>query len=256
VRVGLQILAVLAGSGCRLHFEEQANDAGADGSVDVAAVSHDEDGDGLPDSADPCPHVAGDATDTDGDGVGDACDVHPSTPTERWRLFSPLTPGTNPFDQPLSQNADSLQVSGDSAFFSLAETLQTVRIDLGFQINALFGTGQHQIAFGLDTGATPYYFIELNENTSVKDFNLAKLDMSMYTSVGEAPTAGMHPGTGFIRLDADATSQVWTGYGGWIGELYNIMGSTPGYTGAPLVKFAINGLDVDLRYIAVIDTVP
>ena len=41
---------------------------------------HDEDGDGIPDREDPCPHVPGDRSDRDGDGVGDACDPNPDVP--------------------------------------------------------------------------------------------------------------------------------------------------------------------------------
>jgi hypothetical protein len=38
----------------------------------------DEDGDGIPDIDDPCPHIVAVQTDTDGDGIGNECDPHPT----------------------------------------------------------------------------------------------------------------------------------------------------------------------------------
>ncbi len=67
-------------------------DAGQDASSGCPATGHDEDGDGVPDACDDCPHVADPAqVDTDGDGVGDACDPNPAIPTERITFFDPFT---------------------------------------------------------------------------------------------------------------------------------------------------------------------
>src|SRR5258706_9534747 len=68
---------------------------GTDGSGpsgDGGPVGHDEDGDGIPDVSDVCPHISDPSqTDTDHDGVGDACDPEPSTPRQTIALFLPMT---------------------------------------------------------------------------------------------------------------------------------------------------------------------
>lgn len=45
-----------------------------------AGAEHDEDGDGILDACDLCPHLAGFDVDPDGDGVGSACDPDPAMP--------------------------------------------------------------------------------------------------------------------------------------------------------------------------------
>lgn len=87
-------LVVLAACG---HVRFEPSPATGDGAaVDTLAcanaVGHDEDGDGVDDACDGCPHVA-DPTqpDSDGDGVDDACDPNPTSPFDHIVLFDPFT---------------------------------------------------------------------------------------------------------------------------------------------------------------------
>jgi hypothetical protein len=252
------VLASLLAAGCgRIDFAELA---------DAGPIGHDEDGDGIADADDPCPHVAlGELADSDGDGVGDVCDPEPTTPGERWIVFSPLTPGTSPFSSSTGwdQKDDALHVValGSENNKNLIQNLAvaSARLEIGFDILAVVGTtmDQHQVAGGLD-GADPiHYFVELNENDmGTRDVAVVSYDSTTgYAFHGNVPHRGMHAGRGILRYDAHAgSSPTFDVTAGWTAELYSVSGATPGYAGASQVRWTINGLDVDVNYVAIIST--
>ena len=94
--------AVLLLAACRISFDARSDGAVDDGPTDdsngdVAAVcrdvptGHDEDGDGVDDGCDVCPHVADqNQLDSDGDRVGEACDPEPMQPRQQIVLFDPF----------------------------------------------------------------------------------------------------------------------------------------------------------------------
>jgi len=67
-------------------------DGGASGEPLIVDPFGDADGDGLPNGADPCPHVAtmASSADTDQDGVGDSCDPDPQVAGDCLLLFDDL----------------------------------------------------------------------------------------------------------------------------------------------------------------------
>lgn len=252
------VLACLVIAGCgRIDFDELAPVR------DAMSIGHDEDGDGLGDADDPCPHVAiGGTSDGDGDGVGDACDPNPTTPGDRFALFSPLTPGTNPFADfaGFDQKDDALHVialgNGNSKNLIADLPVESARLDIGFEILEVVGTSmdQHQIAGGLDA-ALPYYFVELNENDQgVRDVAIVSYDSTNgYQLLGTVAHGGMHAGRGVLRYDARAgAAPSFELDAGWTGEMYQTSASTPSYTGSVMPRWTINGLDVDIRYVAII----
>jgi hypothetical protein len=85
---------------------------GACGRLDFAPIAdgHDEDGDGVADAIDVCPHRAGSQLDTDGDGIGDDCDPEPTLARQHVLLFATMQPG----DQPFALNAFSPGAAGAS----------------------------------------------------------------------------------------------------------------------------------------------
>jgi hypothetical protein len=254
IRAALPLLACLLGCG-RLDFGEVR----ADGAVapDVP-VGHDEDGDGIGDAVDPCPHVAGSKADTDSDGVGDACDPHPTTPGDQLVVFSSMEPGTIPFDELVityTQEADALHLLSNGSIF-LTRSFRSARIELGFEILEIIGTGQHQIGAGVQRGSDPYYFAELNDNlgATLHNVQIVSYDPSNgYVSLGSVDSPPLHTGVGIMRIDVDANANTYATVAGWEGELFTAMASTPLYTGGPRLHYSFNGLDVLLRYLVIID---
>ncbi len=95
-RLMFALVALLAACG-RVGFEDGEAPAAGDGTPPVdapvcATLVHDEDGDGVDDVCDVCPHLAdGGQADGDGDRVGDACDPEPTVARQRIVLFDPFT---------------------------------------------------------------------------------------------------------------------------------------------------------------------
>ncbi len=95
---------VLGACGCgRVGFTSASDSAGQDAAAfnDAALADglrlfgHDEDGDGLPDVVDNCPHIANVLqTNSDGDQAGDACDSFPTT-HNTLRFYSLVTADLN-----------------------------------------------------------------------------------------------------------------------------------------------------------------
>ena len=225
-------------------------------------TGHDEDGDGIPDVIDKCPQIAGTNADADGDGVGDACDPNPSVPTEHFLLFATMQPGDNPFDtNNWMQKDDSLfghvgPGSPTSNNLFITRPFGTVRIDIRFELTAINGlaTDQHQVAAGIER-PDPYYFAELNDNTSGGDVGVFSYSMANgYQTQGLMVTPRLHTGTGVLRIDANTTSRAWQLEAGWTGEVYDVGGATPSYDGGTSIIFADNNLDLDLTSVTLVET--
>lgn len=252
--VAALLVACLAAACGRLGFEGVGG--GADAAPDVL-LGHDEDGDGIADASDPCPHVAGDAADSDGDGVGDACDPNPALNTERFVTFSALTPDGHPFDDisAWTQEADGLRYAGGGTTFYIPRPVATFRFEVGFEIHALFGVGQHQVASGVE-GPTPYYFVELNENDGAQNASIVSFDATDgYIFLGGVNHNGMHVGRGLLRYDAIATApREFRLLTGWRDEPYAATGPVAQYDGGAGIRTVFNGLDVTVEYVALIET--
>jgi len=237
-------MIVLAGCG-RLDFTAHTADA---------IAGHDEDGDGLADAIDPCPWIAGDATDSDGDGVGDACDPDPDG-IDKLVLFAPLTS-----DQPFTfseglgswtQRADTLYLDNGAVGNTIPVTIDHSVVEVGFTIISTPTTFQHQIAIGSTQTTKPYYFVELNDNMGAHDVAVVDYDGASYNMLAQEDPGPMHPGTGLIRLTTDGTPSFGID-AGWVGQMYHLAATVPAFTPGVMPRLISNGLELELRYIAVI----
>lgn len=255
------LVTIVAGSllvaACgRIDFNYVAVADGApDGVPDIGTIGHDEDGDGIGDVVDLCPHVVGDGADGDGDGVGDACDPDP-TLENRIRVFSSLRTGDHPFSSvmDLVQEDDGLRYTGLSLHLVVPQPMANARFELGFEVVGLVGTDQHQIASGIEAGTQPYYFVELNENLGSRNVSVISYDNTNgYVSLDTVLHGGIHPGVGILRSDVATTPPRFSVVTGWTGELYSATAAVPGFVGGSDIRVVVNGLDVVLRYVVIID---
>jgi hypothetical protein len=235
---------------------------------DVPA-GHDEDGDGVADVDDNCPHLAGAQTDGDGDGVGDLCDPNPMTPGDVIALFATMQPGdqpflTNPQDPSASyvQLADALRFDGDLGTdgnlfgnMQFPMTLGNARVALGIDVLEVVAgsvANQNQIAL-LVWDQSPNYFVELNQIPgSFDNAEVTLFDGSNFFQTNASDLAtGIHTGDLFMQT----TQRVGQGVrfeASWPGEPYVAEVMDDLYQGAVRVELTTNNMKFEIRYVVVI----
>ena len=232
---------------------------------DALQTGHDEDGDGVIDAVDLCPHVAGPQVDGDGDGVGDDCDPNPTVPRERIAMFATMMPGDQPFtivtnDGAFTQLADAWQFTGAAqaddnltAVVSLAMNVGDVRVAAGVDVTGRIDpANQHQAALLVLT-PTPYDFVELNEvnSTSIARASISHFDGTSYTSPAWQPlSAGLHTGSMMLQTTQRVGVSVEL-LGGWAGEMYSVQAGAQ-YQGSSEIRLAFNNVLFEIRYVCVI----
>jgi hypothetical protein len=207
------LLALLAPACGRIDFGAVGS---RDGSASAACVptGHDEDGDGIDDACDDCPHLADPGqADRDGDGVGDLCDPHPDQPIDRIAFFDPFTsrlPAWT-FHGPVTYTGDAIAIAAKGGAWEavLAGTPGNDVYTFGGHV-ASIGTGQQQIAFLIaPTFDDPSgYYCELFENGGDDELQLTyTYDNKSYFHDGASPEPSLS-GADITLATAHAPPQI------------------------------------------------
>jgi hypothetical protein len=254
----VKLLAIASLAGCgRLGFDPPAGPGGHA----CTPVGHDEDGDGIDDACDVCPHIADPAQlDSDGDGVGDVCDPEPTNPRQHWVLFDPFTQPLPAwvYDPAAQITQDMLHLPGavNSVAAYLVDPPAVDHFETSGPINSL-GTGQHQFSMAIFSTTNPTrYYCELYQGAAGGYYLSATYSLNGMTfpSIQQTPLSGMFPATGRVTLSLDNAPPQVTCHVHY-GAVDAMAGGTiPSGITPDRFHVDANGLDISLDYFVRIAT--
>jgi hypothetical protein len=230
-----------------------------------APAGHDEDGDGIPDVIDNCPHIANvDQADMDGDHVGDACDPQPDVPAESIAYFSPMI--SSPFSvgaPAITELGDSVAIDGTMPRVDFAMPLATHHDLLWFggTITTITASGQHQIAIAATnqpSGAHDY--TEMFEDSAQPPGYVAITNADGSGGFSEyaitSLLSGFHTGAFQFEMTIDDASRELDLVAGWPGEMYSVGSNATINSDANALSIGVAGVRFEVNYIVEISTSP
>lgn len=198
----------------------------------VPASSHDEDGDGVADSCDPCPQIAHEAaTDTDGDHLPDACDPRPAIAGDYLVKFFGFDAGGPDLAglgwmaaagslATWTHTGDDLVVDIDSGTLIVewATGIKNHTIDVGFDVRSHPTTaGRHQCFFDALINASTnadsyiaggfYYDANATNGRELFDYDHARSGNNGFLPLAESQVAPPTPGATYRMGLVSTTTQ-------------------------------------------------
>ncbi|MGE5186973.1 MAG: thrombospondin type 3 repeat-containing protein [Acidobacteriota bacterium] len=228
-----------------------------------APPGHDEDGDGVPDTADNCPQLANpDQADLDGDGVGDTCDPEPTVARQSIALFTPMT-GPDPsfaLDAGWTYVTDAWHFSGAAGVGHIHHAMPLANVDIWFELAVTARAASattFEISASIGDDTAPFYYGELYEDSAVTKAAISEFDGSSYGSLTYMTLpSGVHTGAVTLHWQARTGPPTLGFDASWPGEPYHFSANASAYAGGDELGLYVQDLDVDVASLTVIATAP
>jgi hypothetical protein len=237
--------------------------------ANCTTINHDEDGDGIDDACDRCPHVADNSDDGDNDGVGDACDPQPLIAKQRIAFFDSFATMRAEWDgvSNMTIAQDGLRASSMSpatSYATIAVPNGELVIVTGGMVNAVFSGTPHSLAlsFGFNAGGANYHYVQFfDAGGGMGDVSVAKAEGGSYPSLVRTSYSGNLPlGAWRLQIDESVSAQritVASVLGGQPRTDISADTSSPtALTPASGMALLIRNADITLDYMIAIETRP